>query len=104
MRESAIEVSENTVRVRDLVVTRRAVAEFVRQAPDEEREAAVTRALEVGVFCLERASDARDIDFVRHQMDGLLHAIETAMHALPSQLENALLARSEPPMVRSSPL
>ena len=62
-------------------------------AAEDEREVLFTQALEVGVFCLERASAARDIDFVRHQVETLLQTVETAMLTLPTQVETALLGK-----------
>jgi hypothetical protein len=90
MGESRIEVLETAVRITSLDVARKGVADYFRAVPEDELELAFTQALEVGVFCIERASAARDIDFVRHQIDGLLRSVETTVSTLPGQIEAAL--------------
>jgi hypothetical protein len=90
MGESRIEVLETAVRITSLDVARKGVADYFRAVPEAELELVFTQALEVGVFCIERASATRDIDFVRHQIDGLLRSVETTVSTLPGQIEAAL--------------
>lgn len=88
-----IEVGESGIRLRDLEIPRRSVAEYLRGLPEEDQELAFVEAVEVGVFCLERASGARDLDFVRRQVDSLLATVDQAVSAIPQAVQAGLLGK-----------
>lgn len=88
-----IEIGEAGVRVRDLEIRRRSVAEYLRELAPEDREAAFVHAVEVGVFCLERAGGARDLDFVRRQVDQLLLRVTEAVSAIPEAVQAGLIEK-----------
>jgi hypothetical protein len=90
---SSIEVRESGVRVQDLDIPRRGVAAYLDGLPEADRELAFIEAVEVGVFCLERASGARDLDFVRRQVDGLLVSVQQAVSSIPHTLEDELVKK-----------
>ncbi len=86
-----IEVGEATVVVRDLEIPRRSVADHLRDLGPEEREMALVEAVEVGVFCLQRAAAARDLDFVQRQVEGLLREVAEAVSTIPRSLQDSLV-------------
>lgn len=90
MGEATIELLENGVRVHDLDIPRKSVADYLRQVREEERESQFMEAVEVGIFCLERASAARDLDFVRSQVDSILQEVDRAISEIPGVLEGDL--------------
>ena len=65
---TAIEILPAGVRVRELDVPKKIVAEFLADVMPLDRADRFIQALEVGVFCLERAEATRDLDFVRSQV------------------------------------
>lgn len=79
--------------ITDLVVTRREVLDLFAAAPEGERERLAREAFEVGVFCLERARNGSDLEFVRRHIEGLLAAVTTAVDAIPATTEQRLLER-----------
>ena len=86
-----IVLSDSGIKIVELEVKRRDVADFLRSVPPEEVEATVVRALEVGVFCLERARMGQDTEFVRRQLDALLVRVEAAVAKIPDSTQKALL-------------
>jgi hypothetical protein len=93
MGETRVELLENGVRVRDLDVPSKGVADYLRQVPEDNREFQFVEALEVGIFCLERATAARDLDFVRAQVDSILGEVQHAVSVIPNVVETGLVAK-----------
>jgi hypothetical protein len=93
MIDSKIDVSDTGIRIRDVLVPNRDVAEYIRGLPLDERENAVVHAVEVGVFCLERARAGQNLDFVRRAIDGLLNGVERAMERIPDETQKQLTAK-----------
>lgn len=84
---------DDRIHVGDLEVIGKPVAEYFGALPTDERELGLIQAIEVGVFCLERASGVRDLDFVRSQVDGLLKAVERTASEIPGTVGEALLEK-----------
>jgi len=93
MTDSKIDVSDTGIRILDVVVPNRDVAEYVRALLPDEREQAVVHAVEVGVFCLERARAGQNLDFVRRAIDGLLNGVERALEKIPDETQKQLTAK-----------
>jgi len=93
MTEKRIEISESTVRVINIEMRKKDVAEFLLAVPEEDREPTFIRALEVGIFCLERARTSQDTEFVRRQVDSLLAQVEKATQSIPGKVEEALIGK-----------
>ncbi len=93
MTSPRIEILEGSVRITDLEVHKPDVAAYLRSVPEAEVETAIVRAIEVGVFCLERAQGGQDLDFVRRQIDTLLAKVQTAIEGLPEETRKELLGR-----------
>lgn len=90
MSDSKIEVSDSGVRIIEMLIPRRDVADFLRKLPSGDYEAAVIRALEVGVFCLERASTSQDLDFVRRQVESLMRDLQIVVGNIPGETQKAI--------------
>ena len=93
MIDQKIVVHAKGVQVRDLEIPRKDVADFLESMPEEERETTFIRAVEVGVFCLERARTSQDTEFVRRQVESLLGQVERATGTIPHEIEKALVAK-----------
>ncbi len=93
MADARIIVLEAGIQVVNLDIPRKDVADFLRGLPEEEREPTFIRALEVGIFCLERARTSQDTEFVRRQVDSLLSKVEKAVETIPDETQKALLEK-----------
>ena len=71
MAESRIEITEGGIRIADLEIPRKEVADFFLTVPEEEWETTVIRAIEIGVLSLERSRSGQDLDFVKRQVESL---------------------------------
>ena len=87
-----VEVAGDEIRLSGSVTSRVAV-EYIARQPEAERERLVDRALEIGVFCLERTSTSQDMEFVRRQVEGLLHQVTGAIGSIPLRVEEGLMAK-----------
>jgi hypothetical protein len=63
MSSGKIVVLETGIRILELDVPSRDVAEYLQALPEEQREQAVVHAVRVGVFCLKRARVGQDFEF-----------------------------------------
>lgn len=54
------------------------LAHFVGQRPEEDRAVLVTRALRIGLLCLQDTGVSMDVDFVRHEFGALMARTEAA--------------------------
>jgi hypothetical protein len=93
MAVGQIVLSDAAVHILDLEIAGKDIADFLRRHDEAERELVLARAIEVGVFCLERAASQQDTEFVRRQVDSLLTAVERQVGAIPQHVEAALLAK-----------
>jgi hypothetical protein len=81
------------IRITELDVPRKDIADFLRTIDEKDVETTLIQALEVGVFCLERARMTQDTEFVRRQIDSLLTNVETTVKKIPDDTEKALLEK-----------
>ncbi len=58
-----------------------------------DREQRFVHAVQVGVFCLERAQANRDTEFVRHQVEALLNDVTRAIEKVPAIAQQALIEK-----------
>ena len=87
MTGTKLELQTNGIRIRDLDIRSKVVSDHLAAVPEEERELLFTQAAEIGVFCLERAGNARDLEFVP-RADPLV-AAQTPRGAAPRELPAA---------------
>ena len=71
----------------------RLVGDYLGRQPPADRESLVSKALEIGVFCLERTSTSQDMEFVRRQIEGLLHDVTSAIGSIPLRVEAGLMEK-----------
>jgi hypothetical protein len=88
-----VRLTAASVVISDLEITRREVVDFLRELSEPEREFALIHAVEIGVFCLERAQVSRETEFVRRQVQGLIADIDKAATRIPGAIEAALTAK-----------
>jgi len=93
MSDGKIDFSETGIRILDVLVPSRDVVEYIRALPPAGREQAVIHAVEVGVFCLERARVGQNLDFVRREIDGLLNGVQRALERIPDETQKQLTAK-----------
>ena len=93
MNESKVLVTDAGLRIVDIEVPRKDVADFFSKVSEAERVPAVIQAIEVGVFCLERAGASVDTDFVRRQIDSLLAKLDKQLGELPKSTRDAIVAK-----------
>lgn len=86
-------ILERGIRITDLEVPRKDVADFLRSVAEPEAEATLVQALEIGVFCLERARMSQDTEFVRRQLEAMLSRVETALGRIPDDTQKALVEK-----------
>jgi hypothetical protein len=93
---SAVVIQDNAVRIVDLVLSNPDVVQYFRQTEEPERERTAVRALELGVFCLQRAQLGSSLDFVRGEVDKLIGSVRGAISAAPDDLREKLSGESGP--------
>ncbi len=93
MTDAQIQVSDGGIRIIDLEVPRKEVADYLRSVPEDERESALIHVIEVGTFCLERARTGQDLEFVRRQVDSLLASVQSAIEGIPVKTQEQLVAK-----------
>jgi DNA-binding transcriptional MerR regulator len=90
---ASIEVRGKRVFVHDLQLEGEELSGALLPLDPPGREAHLKRVIEVGVYCLERAGNVRDLDFVRHQVRSLLEEVEGAVRSIPESLGSQLASR-----------
>jgi DNA repair exonuclease SbcCD ATPase subunit len=93
MEKKSLEVLDAGIRVHDLLIPKKDVADFFRPLNEEERELTFIQALEVGVFCLERARLSHDTEFVRRQVESLISQVEKAVMSIPETTKEKLMGK-----------
>ncbi len=88
---TTIELSINSVLIRELFITRREIVDFLTAVPEAEREAVAVQAFEVGVFCLERTRSGERLDYMGREIDRLLVGLGQAVDAIPGLTKEKLL-------------
>ena len=88
-----VTVLSKSIRISGLEVARKDVADFFVKIDEHDREDALVQAIEVGVFCLERARNNSDVEYVRRQVEGLLSRVEGAVAMIPEKTQAALLEK-----------
>jgi hypothetical protein len=93
MEKKSLEILDAGIRVHDLLIPKKDIADFFRPLNEEERELIFIQALEVGVFCLERARISQDTEFVRRQVESLISQVEKAVMSIPGATKEMLMGK-----------
>jgi hypothetical protein len=86
-------VLDSGISITDLEVPRKDIADFLRRVDEADVEMTLIQAMEVGVFCLERARMGQDTEFVRRQIDLLLNQVEATVKKIPDETQKALVEK-----------
>lgn len=89
----SVVIFDQGLRITDLEVPRKDIADFLRTLDEPDVETTLIQAMEVGVFCLERARMSQDTEFVRRQIDLLLNHVETTVKKIPDDTQRALVEK-----------
>jgi len=89
-------LDDSQVRFEALTVSSPDVVQYFRQKPEPQRPEAAVRAIELGVFCLQRAELGQSLEFVRLEVERLIHASKGAVDNLPEALRSKLTAPDGP--------
>jgi hypothetical protein len=81
-----IRVDKTSVHILDLVIESRDVAQYLHAIPEEDRGAAVSHLIELGVHVIESVNSTQSMEFVRRQVEGLLAEVVR----MPEIVERAL--------------
>lgn len=76
--------------IEHLTVPRADTAVYLIALPEAQRAEALVRAIEVGVFCLQRAVMVQDAEFVRREIERLLRETETRTKAIVPEVHDAI--------------
>lgn len=78
-----IELRDGEITIAHLTFHSAPVQAFLERTCVGERPASLAKACEVGVLCLERAGDYRDLDFVRQQIEQQVKFVSGEMQRIP---------------------
>jgi hypothetical protein len=87
----SIELAEEVLLLNGRMECRQA-AEYLGRQPRAHWVQHFTRALEIGAFCLERATSSQDMEFVRRQADRLMNEVAAAVRTIPPAVNAELVA------------
>jgi len=93
MSKNKIEILEAGIKINDLIIPKKDVADFFRSVKEEELELTFIQAVEIGVFCLERVRLSQDTEFVRRQVESLISQVEKAVLSIPDATREKLLEK-----------
>jgi gas vesicle protein len=88
-----LEIQDRILFIRQLEIQEPEVVEYISRLHEDEREATFVHALQVGVFCLQRAQVTQDTDFVRRQIERLLADVTQAVERIPNMAERAIVGK-----------
>jgi hypothetical protein len=89
----SLDIVGDVVVLHEFRVANADVAGYLRQLPEDGRPAAMVHAVEVGIFCLERAGTAKDTEFVKRQVERLLGETEAKIARIPQAVHDQLLKK-----------
>jgi ElaB/YqjD/DUF883 family membrane-anchored ribosome-binding protein len=69
----------------------RPAAEYLSRHPAPERVRLFGRAVEIGVFCLERTTSSQDLEFIRRHADRVMHDVAAVVGTIPKAISSELV-------------
>lgn len=88
--ETKIQLVTDGVVLENLTVPSRDAWKFLNESPQDEWASRIVRAIEIGVWALQRALDSGSMDFVKNQAKEILGEVEGKLQALPESVESGL--------------
>ena len=89
--DHTIEVFDTGIYIKNLEIPSRDVADFLRGISEEEWEANLMQALQIGILCLQQTGTSLDTEFLKRQCESLMADVEKAVSAIPAAAEKELL-------------
>jgi hypothetical protein len=89
-------LEDTRVRLEGVTVANPDVIQYFKEKPEDRRLDGAVRAIELGVFCLQRAELGQSLEFVRLEVERLIQASKTAVEGLPEVLRTKLTAPDGP--------
>lgn len=89
----SITITNTGVHIEDFDIANRDVAEFLERFEPDKRPTELRHAVEVGVFCLNRANSSVDIEFVKGRANELINDVGVKVAQIPDKLEQELVKR-----------
>lgn len=88
-----IEVTADEVRLVDYRIASRDVAAYLLALDDDDRSQAFVHAVEVGVYCIQRATATVDIEFVKRKVNEVVTDLGAKLDLFPAKLEKELVEK-----------
>jgi len=89
----SIDIDGDVIALHSFQICSADVVAYLAAQATEDQARSFIRAVEVGVYCLERASSAKDTEFVKRQIERLLSELESRVSAIPAQVQDQLLKK-----------
>jgi hypothetical protein len=87
------ELTSDYLRITNISISSQDAIAFLSRIPEIERAVVIAKAVEVGLFCLERGQNTQDLEYVKRQVQDLLHNVEIAVGGVAATAEAALLGK-----------
>lgn len=88
-----ISVDDHVISVNGFKLACDDVADELEKLDPGERPEALARMIEVGQHCLERASNSKDTDFVKRQLERLVKSVVETVGTIPKDVETELMKK-----------
>jgi len=89
----SVVVDEHGVSIDGLKVTNPDVADALGKLDENERPEAVIQMIEVGHYCRERASNSKDTEFVKRQLEKATQVVVSTVGTIPADVEKELMKK-----------
>lgn len=89
-------VESSSLRIDGITIRHPDVVQFFRNKPESERLHVLVRAVELGVFCLQRAEVGQNLEFIRLEVERLIQASSSAVRDLPEAIRGKLSGQDSP--------
>src|SRR6266436_3470703 len=93
MGGAQLEINHRKLSIREIEIREPDVVDYISRLHEDERESALVQAINVGVFCLQRAQFTQDTDFGRRQIERLLADVTQAFEKIPVMAVQAIVAK-----------
>jgi len=88
-----IKIVDGMIVISDLKINNQDIIDYFNKIPEMERQESLIKALEVGIFCLERTASTQDLDFVKRKVEGLLSQVQESVSTIPQKTQDELIGK-----------
>ena len=89
-------VEPTLIRIEGISIQNPDVVQYFRNKREEDRALAAIRAIELGVFCLQRAEVGQSLEFVKLEVERLIQTASRAVDKLPEEIRSKLSGQDSP--------